>query len=182
MNIGRITKLFKYLMASILLIVGLIGFLRGEFVESESYPPDLSRPSGIVVDDEGRIYCGIIHGSKINIYDKNGVFSKSINVNADGGVFRIKLNNDKLEVATARNDMLYVFDYNGALISKEKNEESYDSYEKTNEKNCIDKNNNEYRIKNIFSIRSVLKVGFYESFSSLVVCICWNDTIIARLK
>ena len=86
-----------------------------EFLDSFELP--LGDLSGIAVDSEGHIYCGLQFFSRVQVYDADGKFLYSVYANSSGGAFRIRINeDDQLEVATARNDKLYCFDKNGNLV------------------------------------------------------------------
>lgn len=146
MKIKQCIKKVSYFIAIIFFITGFIGLFFSNNIS------ELNQPSGIVVDKEGKIFCGLMNDSKINIYDKNGLFIKSININADGGVFRIKIENSELKVATTRNDMLYTYDINGKLLQKEENKLSYDNFGHENEKKFVDSGNNTYIIKSFVYI------------------------------
>ena len=110
-------------------ILGLIGWF-GNIIAAQELPfwgaPSSELPlgdlRGIAVDSEGRIYCGLQSYERIQVYDASGSFIRGWFVKANGGSFRIRLNSDdQLEVATARNDMFYIFDHNGLIIDQKSN-------------------------------------------------------------
>jgi hypothetical protein len=71
------------------------------------------------VDSEGNIYCGLQFYSRVQVYDAEGNFNYGKFIDSAGGAFRIRINNnDQLEVATARNDKLYLFARDGTLVNE----------------------------------------------------------------
>lgn len=143
MRIKSIAKKIVFSLSIICFIIGIFGLF---FTNNNS---ELNGPKGIVVDKEGNIYCGIINESKINIYDKNGRYIKSIVVDADGGGFKIKMENSELKVVTSRTNKLLTYKNKGNLFKEEENNLDYYSFGKSNEKEYIDKDDNVYRIKSI---------------------------------
>ena len=121
-------KKAKYIfriIGALFLDVGSIGFLAGFWaIESESLPEvldsfelPLGELSGIAIDSEGNIYCGLMSYSRVQVYDTEGEFLFSRFIDRSGGAFRIRINeNDQLEVATARSDKLYIFEKDGTLV------------------------------------------------------------------
>jgi hypothetical protein len=107
------------------LIVGSIGFISGfitsgfgvAFDNLDSFEFPLGDLKGIAVDSEGNVYCGLRFYSRIQVYDTEGNFLYGKFINSSGGTFRIRINkDDQLEVATARNDMFYIFARDGFLV------------------------------------------------------------------
>jgi len=120
------TRYVIRIVAALFLIVGSIGFLAGaitglgfEFRNLDSFELPLGCLEGIAVDSDGNIYCGLQFYSRIQVYDPEGKFIYGKFVNSAGGAFRIRINEkDQLEVATARNDKLYVFEKDGTLVNE----------------------------------------------------------------
>ena len=114
------------IVAVLFLVIGCIGFFAGpltvlgfDFINLDSFELPLGDLEGIAVDSEGNIYCGLRFYSRVQVYDAQGKFIYSKFVNSAGGAFRIRINeNDQLEVATATNDKLYVFEKNGTLVNE----------------------------------------------------------------
>ena len=123
---SKLTKYFLRIIGTMFGIVGIVGFLSGFMFGSleilDSFELPLGELAGIAVDSEGRIYCGLQYFSRVQVYDAEGEFLYSVYADSSNGAFRIRINeNDQLEVATTRNDKLYLFDKKGNLI----NEQSY---------------------------------------------------------
>ena len=93
------------------------------------------------VDSEGNIYCGLQFYSRIQKYDPEGNFIYGKFIDSAGGAFRIRINqDDQLEVATARNDKLYIFAKNGILVGKLSDVGHYfQNFGKSNEYRFYDK-------------------------------------------
>jgi hypothetical protein len=109
------------------LVIGAIGFFSGplasgfgvSFDNLDSFEFPLGDLEGIAVDSEGNIYCGLQFYSRIQVYDAKGNFIYGKFIDSAGGAFRIRINNDdQLEVATARNDKLYIFERGGTLVKE----------------------------------------------------------------
>jgi hypothetical protein len=105
-------------------IIGLVGFLSGFMFRSlqvlDLFELSMGDLQGIAVDSEGRIYCGLQYFSRVQVYDSEGEFLYNVYTDSSRGAFRIRINeNDQLEVATARNDKLYLYDKNGYLINEQ---------------------------------------------------------------
>ncbi|MCP4258623.1 MAG: hypothetical protein GY774_14150 [Planctomycetes bacterium] len=120
------TRFVIRIIATLFLVIGFIGFLTGtitagfgfRFRNLDSFELPLGDLRGIAVDSEGNIYCGLQFYSRIQVYDAEGKFIYGKFINSAGGAFRIRINkNDQLEVATARNDKLYIFARDGTLVS-----------------------------------------------------------------
>lgn len=119
------TRCFIRIIGVLLLAVGsvgflfdvLFGFLPDSFQEVlDSFELPLGDLRGIAVDSEGRIYCGLQFLDRVQVYDAQGQFLYSVSIGT-AGLFRIRINeDDQLEVATARNDKLYLFDKEGNLV------------------------------------------------------------------
>jgi len=109
-----------------LIAYGMLGFF-GAFLSATASLPwssgdtaiPMGRVEGAVTDADGVIYCPSSPWGRIQVYDRDKRFIRGWPVNAFGGVFRIHLDSQNhLEVATARGQMLYVFDREGHLLSK----------------------------------------------------------------
>jgi hypothetical protein len=119
------TRYLIRIIGVLLLVVGLGGFLAAPIsFESDffrevlgSFELPLGELRGIAVDSEGHIYCGLQSYGRVQVYDAEGEFLYSVPSGSSGGAFKIRINeNDQLEVATARNDKLYLFDKGGNLV------------------------------------------------------------------
>lgn len=161
-----IFKLLVTIFAVSLIIIGSFGFMRGAVVSMGSVTGvtyermPLGDLRGVVVDNNGTIYCGLCFYSRVHIYDKNGSFVKAIKINTGGGYFKISLSNDNdLEVKTARENTFYKFNKNGELIKQEKyNENTYDnSY--SNEYEYRDRDKNFFQIKNPLLFPHIVKTS-----------------------
>lgn len=146
------TRYVIRIIAYLFLVVGFIGFISG-FVTSafgvafnnlDSFEFPLGDQSGIAVDSEGNIYCGLRFYSRIQVYDAEGNFIYGKFIDSAGGAFRIRMNkDDQLEVATARNDKFYIFARDGSLV-KELSDVGYyfQDFGNTNENGFHDKKHN----------------------------------------
>src|ERR1051326_160901 len=77
-------------------------------------------------DNKGQLYCGSMGWARIQVYDWDRHFLRGWFVNAYGGTFRLHVNGDgNLEIATARQGMLYVYDENGRLLSSQSDVRHY---------------------------------------------------------
>jgi len=120
------TRYVIRIVAALFLAIGFIGFLAGaitglgfDFRNLDSFELPLGDLKGIAVDSEGNIYCGLQFYSRVQVYDNEGKFIYGKFINSAGGAFRIRINeDDQLEVATARNDKLYLFEKNGTLVNE----------------------------------------------------------------
>lgn len=78
--------------------------------------PMLSAPHGIVVDDTGRIFCGV-RASDIYVYDAGGTLVAAWTVpDADGDLRLALAPDDRLEVASRNGDRLHVYERSGGLV------------------------------------------------------------------
>ncbi|MFZ2146514.1 MAG: hypothetical protein WAV28_04770 [Sedimentisphaerales bacterium] len=120
----KIRYVFR-IIATLFLVIGFIGFLTGpitagfgfRFRNLDSFELPLGDLRGIAVDSQGNIYCGLQFYSRIQVYNAEGKFLYGKFINSAGGTFRIRINEkDQLEVATARNDKLYIFAKDGTLV------------------------------------------------------------------
>lgn len=160
----------KYLIriiAVLFLVIGTIGFFIPcliFFIDLDSiFPDSFELPfgdlKGIAVDSKGNIYCGLPPYSRVQVYNKDGKYIYGKFFDSNGGAFRIRINNnDQLEVATARNDKLYVFE-NSNLINELSNVGYfYDEFGKAGETRYHDqKQNVTYMIKSALLYPYVVK-------------------------
>ncbi len=139
-------------MAHLFLVIGGIGFFAGfiamgfgvAFENLDSFELPLGDLEGITVDSEGNIYCGLQFYSRIQVYNAEGKFVYGKFIDSAGGAFRIRINqDDQLEVATARNDKLYIFARDGFLVRELSDVGHYfHDFGKTSERRFHDKRQN----------------------------------------
>ena len=151
-NMKEKTKYVIRIVATLFLVIGCVGFFAGAitavfgsgFRNLESFELPLGDLRGIAVDSEGNIYCGLQFYSRIQVYNSEGKFIYGKFVNSAGGAFRIRINqNDQLEVATARNDKLYIFAIDGTLVNELSDVGHYfHNFGKTGETRFHDKSQN----------------------------------------
>ena len=143
------TRCFIRIIGILFLVVGLVGWLAGflsDFLPDslqevlDSFELPLGDLQGIAVDSQGHIYCGLQFFSRVQAYDAEGEFLYGVFIDSSGGAFRIRTNeDDQLEVATARNDKLYLFDKSGNLVREWSNVGHYFSdFGKTGESQFYD--------------------------------------------
>jgi len=114
------------IVATFFVAIGSIGWFAGaltglgfDFRNLDSFELPLGCLEGIAVDSEGNIYCGLQFYNRVQVYDAEGKFIYGKFIDSAGGTFRIRINeNNQLEVATARNDKLYLFEKDGTLINE----------------------------------------------------------------
>ena len=158
------TRCFIRITGVLLLVVGLGGFLAAPIsFESDffrkvlgSFELPLRELSGIAVDSEGHVYCGLQSYGRVQVYDAEGEFLYSVPSGSSGGAFRIRINeDDQLEVATARNDKLYLFDKSGNLVRERSNVGHYFSdFGKTGESRFYDDKEDATYLRKGYPIRS----------------------------
>lgn len=78
--------------------------------------PFFSRPFGLAVARDGTLYVGA-NLSQVHAYDPEGAPLRGWSVPSAGGPFRLRLADDRLEVAPARTGELLVYDLAGNRIS-----------------------------------------------------------------
>lgn len=145
-----------------ILIIGAIAWCNDIFVSNFSLKKEapLYDPEGIVVSESGNVFCGLMWSQRVQVYSKNGVFIKGIPIAAAGGTFKLKLDSQNhLNVATARNDMLYIFDENGILLSKKEIIDIYDSFDSIDQYCFFDRNMSKYAIKNSFAFPHIVETS-----------------------
>lgn len=140
-----------WIITALFLSIGSIGFFAGaitglgfDFRNLDSFELPLGHLEGIAVDSEGNIYCGLQFYSRIQVYDAEGKFIYGKFIDSAGGVFRIRINErDQLEVATVRNDKLYLFEKDGTLVNELSGVGHYfNDFGETGETRCHDKRDN----------------------------------------
>jgi len=120
----------------------------GENMKELTQSP-LGELRGILVDANGKLYCGVHDYSRIHVYDNQGDFLYSICINGQGGDFKFTLDEDNnVKVATVRNKMLYTFDQDGNLIKTEKNEKAYYDFKTKDDYRLVTKDGVLYKISN----------------------------------
>lgn len=145
MKIKKLFTALRYILAVTFIIISVVGSFGWKNFDKDTESL-LNNPNGIVVDEVGRIYCGINY-SRINIYDKNGHFIRSIRINSDGGDFKMKIEQNYLNVTTVRNKMVFVYDEDGKLVRQEMRKETNDTFQQLSENQFTDKNANVFKIK-----------------------------------
>ena len=162
-------------------IIGFGGFLAGgvcAFITISGEPRVSSWarfPLGgletIAVDSHGNLYCGINFYSRIQVYSSEGEFIRGWFLDAGGGVFRIKIDDeDRLHAGTARGDYYYIFSTEGELLSARemspKEEERI--FGKTYYSPVSDRNGNIYGIKKSLLLPGVIKTDARGQESTVV--------------
>jgi hypothetical protein len=143
-----------------IMIIGLIGLLlaliHGTNTEigKSNFRLPLSAPSGIVVDQFGKVYCGIEFYSRVQVYGPNGRFIMGLTVPSHGGDLKLKLIDNNLAVI-AREHQVYKFDLNGKFAGKDNNVLSYPPTE--NEDQFSDGNGSLYKITNPYIFPQIIK-------------------------
>jgi len=136
----------------ILFIVAILGWFGSTLIrKTDIVQPNTELPyahlRGIVVDEQNNIYLGVQYFGRIQMYDAQGCFQKGWFIESDGGLFRLKTNDQgQLEVATARTNLHYTFDQNGNIISVTENSESFDNFTEINEYEVRSKDGTIYTI------------------------------------
>lgn len=154
------------IVAALLGAIGCIGWFAGavtglgfEFRFLDLFELPLGYLRGITVDSEGNIYCGLQFYSRIQVYDAEGKFIYGKFIDCAGGAFRIRINeNDQLEVATVRNDELYVFEKDGTLVNELSGSGRYyfDIFGETGETRYHDKRQNTTYVKRLSLLGSYI--------------------------
>jgi hypothetical protein len=151
-------------LAYVLLLLGGVGWFSGFFDipwATSQYEMPLGDLKGVTVDSSGDIYCGAQFYCRVQKYDPEGRFLLSLRIDASGGAFRIRVNqDDELEVATARNDQLYRFAPKGELLDRKENVgHFYSDFGAEGEKECRGPENAVYRIKSSLLFPSVVRIS-----------------------
>ena len=106
---------------------------------------------GIVVDKLNNIYIGEKFFGVLQVYDKYGTYKYSIKIDALDGDFKVFLDKDgNVNVSTARNNRLFVYNNWGKLINVKKNDYSYEKL--TSSGNTFLSNENKYVLNRAFFI------------------------------
>lgn len=136
--------------ACFFLIIGFTSFLKilllpsaNNQVIDKEYP--LGSIHSIDVDDSGNIYCANSYYGSVQVYDNNGQFLYTLRIYAGNGGFRIKVINNKLFVATVRNQKLYTF-LSGKLIDEKTDTDKYFTFLAESKKQIYDSQGNKYKI------------------------------------
>jgi hypothetical protein len=139
------------IVAALFLTIGCIGWFGGALISlglSSRIPDSFELPlgdlKGIAVDTQGNVYCGLQFYSRVQLYDAKGRYIYGKFIDSAGGAFRIRMNqSDQLEVATVRNDKLYVFEKDGTLVSELSDaRHHFSDFGKAGERRCHDKKHN----------------------------------------
>lgn len=108
-------------LARILLVAGLAGLVAGSWAGAQlrrglSFGVPLASPSGLAVDDEGRVYAGT-DTDRLHVYDADGRFVRAWSLDRGAGRVRLRVAAPgRIEVATERSGRLHVFDHDGQLL------------------------------------------------------------------
>lgn len=145
-------KLILSLLALTFIILGFCGWFRGfaiamtktALIRDELPLGDLT---GVTVDGNGNVYCGLGFYQRIQVYDSRGRFKYGRGIDAAGGDFLFHIDeDDRLVVATVRNDKVFYFE-NGALVNEETSDSRYfEFYNRYSRDECFDSEKNYYRI------------------------------------
>ncbi len=135
-------------------IIGLAGFFGLDFLNSRANNNNAELPlsdiQGIAVDSLDNIYLGLGIFGKVQIYDKNGNFIKSWDVQSNGGAFYIGISeDDNIAIYSVRADEKNIYDKNGNILSQSKFEIDYLKFEKS-AKIFTSKKGNKYEISGWF--------------------------------
>jgi hypothetical protein len=105
-----------------------------DFQIPASFELPLGDLRGVAVDSQGNIYVGTLFYCRVQAYDANGRYRYGRFLRTAGGALRMRVNSDdRLEVATARTDLLYTFAGDGRLISVLSDSHSFDDFGSTSE-------------------------------------------------
>lgn len=152
-----------------LVVVGIFGWSVAIFFNDEKtineyqlsnveFP--LGELKGIVVDNEGNIYCGLQSYGRIQVYNEKGKFIKGTFIDAQGGDFKIMIDNDEnIHIATIRKGMHYIYKKNLSLATKTSNSQYYFQIGEKNDLQAADKNNNLYQIKYNIIYPTIIKIS-----------------------
>ncbi|MEK6233842.1 MAG: hypothetical protein N2C14_03935, partial [Planctomycetales bacterium] len=103
----------------------LVGFFAAPFAGPEIELP-LGQLSDVAVDEQGNVYCVLEFYSRIQVYDREGVFLTAWQIDSGRGGIRVHLNSDNLlQVATTRTGLLLTYDVRGQLISEQSTTDHY---------------------------------------------------------
>jgi hypothetical protein len=108
-------------LARILLTGGLLGLVLGSWAGAQlrrglDFGVPLAMPSGLAVDEEGRVYAGTA-ADRIHVYGADGRFVRGWYLDRDAGRVRLRVSGPgRIEVATERSGRLHVFDRDGQLL------------------------------------------------------------------
>jgi hypothetical protein len=151
----KILRIFLYIGLSFI-VIGCIGWFAGFFanfgliekVISGNIEYPLGEIYAIAIDNQDNIYCALTFYSRIQKYNWQGKFIRGWHVDADGGVFRIKVEDDKyVHIGTARNDIHYIFNTDGVLLKKDIEGKFFADITNKCESQCRDVNGNIYKIE-----------------------------------
>lgn len=117
------------LLSCIFLLVGTWSFLGASAAATGALPwiPNsfewpVGWSSGVATTTDGLYVVPHEPAGRVQLYDQNLRFVRGWQVGAFGGSFKVASGSDgRIEVHTARQDMLYVFDSTGRLLSSTKN-------------------------------------------------------------
>jgi len=132
-----------------LFLLGAAGWFGGfSPTSAEDKELALGDVGGISIDSKKNIYLALHFYGRVQVYDSKGRFIKGWAINASGGNFRIRNNlNDDLEIATARNDMYYIYSLEKGLIKSIHDPKRFDEFGIEHEKSTRDGDGNTYRIR-----------------------------------
>lgn len=123
LNLGTDRRYINFI-AGLLILLGGIGWFGGAFLGisgGRGVATTVELPLGdlnsLAVDSHGHIYVGLGFYSRVQQYDNAGRFLRSWPIDAGGGPFRLRVNEqDEIEVATARTNGYFRFNSTGKLL------------------------------------------------------------------
>jgi hypothetical protein len=125
----------------------------------DSFELPLGHLRGVAVDSRGNVYVGTQFYGRVQVYDADGKYLFGKFIYTSGGAFRIRIDaRDQLEVATARNDQLYVFSKDGSLINVLPGNHCFDDFGRTNKTQCRDeRDGTTYEARHTLTFPTVVK-------------------------
>ncbi len=121
---GRLRAVLLGGFSALALVVGGLG--ASQLRHAIAAGPMLSSPHGIVVDDTGRIFCGV-RASDVFVYDAKGTLVGAWTVPDAVGDLRLALApEDRLEVASRGGGRLHVYGREGGLVETREDPDAFE--------------------------------------------------------